>query len=129
MSMANAGMPFNTSVEYNDVKYHIDQCHSSGGEFYVTGWYLSGKDYSPGDIKLFVNDNGTTKEVPVVRRDRQDVSEEFSLKGSSKPGFSGSIEISNSFNSFSHDVEIIEKSDSGDKKINYTCNSTKDNVF
>ncbi|MDU5780779.1 MAG: hypothetical protein E6Z83_08205 [Pantoea sp.] len=125
MSMANASLTYTTSVDHKDVKYHIDQCNSSGGKFFVSGWYLSGSDAAPGDIKVYLVDSGMKKEVPVTRRQRDDVSDELLSGKKADVGFYGSLNIPSQQQSFSAEIQIVESANGSDLVTNYSCNSLR----
>lgn len=125
MSMANASMPFTTSVEYKDVKFHIDQCYFSGGKFLISGWYLSGSDNAPGKIKAYLVDSGVKKEVPLTRTQRDDVADEFLSGKKASAGFYGSLNVHSKQQSFNAEIQIVESANGSDRVTNYSCNSLR----
>ena len=124
-AMANAQLKVNTSVDYNDVKYHIDQCVKSGGAFSIAGWYISGEDKSPGNLKVYLDENGISKEVPITRRERSDVSDELMLAQKTMAGFSGTLNLPKKNQSFDADIKLVEIYHGKPREINYSCNSLR----
>lgn len=113
-SHASARPDYLESLQFKDVKFHIDQCATAGSEFSITGWYLSDSYPKSSELKIYLLEDGKRTEVPLKM---------INHNTESDGRFAGELSTPDQHSSFNANIEFVEKVNGTERVINYSCNS------